>query len=124
MAYEPKPNSGSMFNNDRKEKDSHPDRTGQGSVDCPHCGSTINLWLNGWVKRTKDGLQFLSISFRPKEDRKGQGRGNARSGYANSGAPPEYQPGPTNRAREGNSYAAAKQGEGGWKRDPKDEIPF
>jgi hypothetical protein len=124
MAYEPKPNTGSIFNNDRKEQDSHPDRTGQGNIECPHCGSPIQLWLNGWLKKTKDGKSFLSLSFRNKDERKGQGRGQ--QSRSNSGAPPEYRPGPTNIQREsGNRYAAAKQGGGDWKRgDDSDDIPF
>jgi adenine-specific DNA methylase len=63
-------NTGALFQNDRKENDKHPDRTGSGEVACPHCGSSWQVWLSGWLRKTKDGKPFLSISLRPKEDQK------------------------------------------------------
>lgn len=74
MAFEQKPNSGSIFSNDRKESDKHPDRTGQALIECPHCGKSWSSWLNCWLKKTKDGAPYLSLSFKPKEDRGGQGQ--------------------------------------------------
>jgi cytochrome b involved in lipid metabolism len=53
-------NSGAIFRNKRKEKDSHPDRTGQ---------CTINgkeYWISGWMKE-KDGEPYMSLAFKPKD---------------------------------------------------------
>lgn len=63
MAYEQKDNSGSVFKNERKEKDTHPDRTGSAMI------GGVAYWVNGWVKQDRNGNQFLSLSFKPKESR-------------------------------------------------------
>jgi hypothetical protein len=53
-------NSGAVFVNDRKEKDSHPDRTGSCTID------GREYWISGWIKSGEKG-QFLSLAFKPKE---------------------------------------------------------
>ena len=50
MAFEQRDNSGSLFVNDRKEKESHPDRQGSAKVVCPHCGESAEHWLSAWIK--------------------------------------------------------------------------
>lgn len=66
MEYQQKPNSGSIFNNTRKQSDNHPDRTGNGLICCPACQHTYDVWLNGWLRTTKTGEHYLSLSIRPK----------------------------------------------------------
>ena len=61
MAYTPKPGSFTLFVNNRKTADNHPDRTGDG-LDLD--GNPI--WVSGWLKKTDKG-QFLSCSFKLKE---------------------------------------------------------
>lgn len=61
MAYEQKDMSGSVFNNPRKEKDTHPDRTGDCTID------GRKYWISGWVKQDKNGKQYLSLAFKPKD---------------------------------------------------------
>ena len=64
MAYEQRDNSGSLFKNDRKEQDNHPDYAGTIMVD------GVEYWLNGWQKKnTRDGTTFYSLSVKPKEAR-------------------------------------------------------
>jgi hypothetical protein len=60
MAYEQRDNSGSVFVNDRKEKDSPPDRTGTARID----GKMY--WVSGWLKQGAKG-PFLSLAFKRKD---------------------------------------------------------
>jgi hypothetical protein len=53
-------NSGAVFVNDKKEKDNHPDRTGQCTIDGKE------YWISGWIKSGAKG-QFMSLAFKPKE---------------------------------------------------------
>ena len=52
----------SLFKNDRKEKDTHPDLTGTINVD------GVEYYLNAWTKEGKKG-KFLSGSIKLKEDK-------------------------------------------------------
>jgi hypothetical protein len=56
-------NSGILFVNDRKEKPEHADRNGSATVDGKE------YWVSGWIKQGAKG-QFLSLSFKPKEEKK------------------------------------------------------
>ena len=61
MAYEIKENSGSMFVNTKKEKDTHPDRNGTALI------GGVEYYVSGWIKETKSGDKWLSLAFKPKE---------------------------------------------------------
>jgi hypothetical protein len=63
MSYEQKDNSGSLFKNDRKETEKHPDRKGSALID------GVAYWVSGWVKQDKNGNPWMSLSFKPKEAR-------------------------------------------------------
>lgn len=64
MSYEQKPNTGSLFKNDRKETDSHPDYKGSALVD-----GLGECWLDAWVNTAKDGSKYMSLKFKPKDAR-------------------------------------------------------
>lgn len=60
MAYEQKPNSGSLFVNDKKESDTHPDRTGSALI------GGVEYWVSGWIKEGARG-KWMSLAFKPKD---------------------------------------------------------
>ena len=68
MAYEQRDNSGSLFKNDRKEKENHPDYKGGCMV------GGVEMWMSAWLKTGANGTKFMSFSFQPKE----QGQAPAR----------------------------------------------
>jgi hypothetical protein len=61
MAYDQKDLSGVLFKNDRKEKDTHPDYTGNARID------GRDYWLSAWIKDGKNG-KFMSLALKPKDD--------------------------------------------------------
>lgn len=56
-------NRGSLFKNDRKTADTHADYTGSLNV------NGQEFWINAWLKESKAGTKFMSLSVRPKEAR-------------------------------------------------------
>ncbi len=134
MAFEQqRPNSGSIFPNDRKTEESHADRTGQVYLECPHCGKTWSSWINGWLKskdgkplKTKDGKPYMSLSFRPKQDRQEQ-RGDSRGGggqQQRSGASGGNRYAESSRGGDDRGDRQSNQSERNWERDDPDSIPF
>ena len=63
MAYEQKPNTGSVFKNDRKESDKHPDIKGSALID------GTEYWVAGWRKESERG-NWYSLAFTPKDEKK------------------------------------------------------
>ena len=55
MAYTPKEGSGSLFKNDRKTTENHPDYTGSIMV------NGKDHWFSAWVKEGQKG-KFFSVS--------------------------------------------------------------
>lgn len=60
--YQPKDNTFTLFRNDKKEKDTHPDYKGSALIDGEE------FWLSAWIKDGKNG-KFMSGSLQPKEQR-------------------------------------------------------
>lgn len=63
MAYEIRENSGSLFANKRWEQESHPNREGKVNID----GKLY--WVKGWDKTTQTGDPWVSLSFKPVEEK-------------------------------------------------------
>lgn len=74
MAFEIRDNTGTLFKNDRKEKDSHPDYQGNALI------GGVDYWISAWIKDGKNG-KFMSLAFKPKEERARQIGEDARSSY-------------------------------------------
>lgn len=87
MAYEQKPNTGSLFRNDRKESDSHPDYKGSALIE-----GLGECWLDAWINTTKDGTKYMSLKLKPKEARGYTGSYNGDPATNSSGSAPARQP--------------------------------
>lgn len=112
-------NRGVLFDNDRKEQDSHPDMTGSINID------GVDHWFSGWWKDGSKG-EFLSLSIgKPKEQRAApqqqrapeqqqQRRGNRPSNNTTTQQRPQggYQE-PTRQPRAASGFD-----------DMDDDIPF
>ena len=55
-------NRGSLFKNDKKLEDRHPDMNGSINIE------GTEYWISGWKKVSKAGSGFISLSVRPKQD--------------------------------------------------------
>jgi uncharacterized protein (DUF736 family) len=53
-------NRGSLFKNDRKDDAKFPDYKGRLNVD------GVEYWLSAWLKLSKDGQKFMSLSIKNK----------------------------------------------------------
>lgn len=63
MAYQQRDNSGTLFVNDRKEEDRHPDWKGNIMI------NGVQYDLAAWKKEGRNG-EFLSLSVKPKQERR------------------------------------------------------
>jgi hypothetical protein len=70
-------NKGVLFINDRKEKDSHPDRNGSLNIDGKE------YWLSGWDKQTSKG-DTISLSVQPKDATKSRQNAPSNAAPANN----------------------------------------
>ena len=57
-----KPNTGALFQNDRKEKETHPDLKGTLDVEGQ------KYWLSAWRNVSKAGNKYWSVSIQKKEN--------------------------------------------------------
>ena len=66
--YEMKDGTGSLFKNDRKEKETQPDYTGKIKI------NGEEMQLSAWIKTSKKGTKFMSLSFKPFQNRTDEAR--------------------------------------------------
>ena len=57
-------NRGALFKNDDKQSDKHPDYKGSINID------GVEYWLSSWIKTSKQGNKFMSLSVQPKQQAK------------------------------------------------------
>lgn len=61
MAYEMKELNGSLFKNEKREKDTHPNATGSCLID------GVEYWISSWTKEGAKG-KWQSLSFKRKDN--------------------------------------------------------
>ena len=72
MAYEQKDNSGSLFKNDKREKDTHAHARGSAMIDGVH------YYVDAWTNTDKNGNKYQSLKFKRKDQQAApQGSGAA-----------------------------------------------
>jgi hypothetical protein len=76
-------NRGALFKNDKKESERHADYRGSINV------NGQEFWLDAWLKTSKAGKKFMSLSVKPKMAREHQGASdNPPARYADKGGDP------------------------------------
>ena len=58
-------NKGALFRNDDKDPNDDRDRDYNGTLDV----EGTEYWLSGWVRTSKNGKKYLSLSVKPKQDK-------------------------------------------------------
>ncbi len=65
MAYQPKDNTGSLFKNDKKETDSHPNARGSALID------GVEYWVDAWTNEVQSGdnagQKYQALKFKRKD---------------------------------------------------------
>ena len=59
MSFQHKPNTGSLFKNDKREKETHPHAKGSCVID------GVEYWVSAWTNE-KNGNKYQSLKFEPK----------------------------------------------------------
>jgi hypothetical protein len=54
-------NSGALFKNDRKEKETHADYRGSLTA------AGVEYWLDAWLNKDKNGNTYLGVKVKPKD---------------------------------------------------------
>lgn len=60
MAYEQRELQGSLFKNEKKEKDTHPNMTGSCLI------GGVEYWVSAWTKESQKG-KWMSLAFKKKD---------------------------------------------------------
>jgi hypothetical protein len=66
--YQQRDNSGVLFKNDKKTKDTDPNAKGEAMVNGVMC------WVSAWTNKDKNGNPYQKLSFTPKDDRPAQAK--------------------------------------------------
>jgi hypothetical protein len=61
VAYEAKPNTGSLFKNDKMKHEKSPAYTGTVNID------GVEYYQSAWINETKDGRKYFSQKFNRKD---------------------------------------------------------
>lgn len=70
MAYEIKPNTGSLFANENRQSDTHANAKGTALIDGKE------YWVDAWTNTTAGGKRYQSLKFKLKDKQPLQGGGS------------------------------------------------
>lgn len=62
MGFQQKDNSGALFKNDRKDKDTDRDYNGEATID------GVAYWVSAWINESRNGVKYLGLRFNQKEN--------------------------------------------------------
>lgn len=114
MAFVHKENTGSLFDNERKEMDTHPDFTGSAMI------GGVEYWISAWNNQGRE-KEYISLRFSPKENATAQSPVRSRRPEK---APAGYEE-LSSAAAEKTKEALARIRAGRAARDiDEDDIPF
>lgn len=65
MAYQQKEGQGSLFKNDERQSEKHPNAKGSALI------GGVEYWVSAWTKEGKNG-KWQSLAFTPKKDQQGK----------------------------------------------------
>jgi hypothetical protein len=69
MAEYDNTNSGALFENEKRTKESSPHMRGSCTIKTPD-GEVLEFWVSAWQKTSKKGDDFFSLSFQLKDEEK------------------------------------------------------
>ena len=75
---EKRDNSGALFTNDKKTKETHPDLNGKITI------LGREFYLSAWKKQTGQGKNYLSLSIKPVDEENTKPQSNDLSDFLNS----------------------------------------
>lgn len=64
MSYQHKPNTGSLFKNDKREKDTHAHARGSALID------GVEYWISAWTNSKDSGEKWQALKFSRKDENK------------------------------------------------------
>lgn len=67
---ETQPNTGAIFKNDRRTKDTHPQATGSANVVCPHCNAGTDYFVDAFTNDGNNG-KWQRLKFKAKDKQQG-----------------------------------------------------
>lgn len=62
MANYDSTNKGTLFRNEKRESEKHPEFSGSCNID------GVEYWISAWVNESKSGKRYFSLKFKLKED--------------------------------------------------------
>src|SRR5687768_15545217 len=94
--YQQKDNSGSVFKNDRRDKETQPHARGKAMV------AGVWYWVSAWTKEARDGSKFQSLAFEPMNDEWAAKNGGNKPGESRAG----WNPPPARQQQQPQRQAA------------------